>query len=90
VRRVLRPGGRLHFLEHGRSPDARVLGWQGRLEPLQRRVFAGCHLTRDVEALVQGAGLEITELQTGSLPGPGVGAPWGFIYLGRAARPGQT
>ena len=45
VRRVLRPGGLFHFLEHGLAPDAAVVAWQHRLEPLQRRVFAGCHLT---------------------------------------------
>ena len=56
VRRVLRPGGLFHFLEHGLAPDAAVVTWQHRLEPLQRRVFAGCHLTRDVPALVADAG----------------------------------
>lgn len=87
VRRVLRPGGRLHFLEHGLAPDRRVAEWQRRLDPVQRRVFAGCHLSRDVTALVQGAGFEIEELSAAYLPGPAVARPWGFGYLGRARRP---
>src|SRR3954467_14989111 len=46
VRRVLRPGGTLHFVEHGLSPDPSVARWQHRLEPVQKRLFGGCHLTR--------------------------------------------
>lgn len=87
VRRVLRPGGMLHFLEHGLAPDASVAAWQHRLEPLQRLVFAGCHLTRDVPALVGDAGLEITLLEQRYLPGPGISRPWTYGYLGRAVRP---
>lgn len=90
VRRVLRPGGRFHFLEHGLAPDASVVAWQHRLEPLQRRVFAGCHLTRDVPALVEGAGLEVVALEQRYLPGPAVGRPWSYGYLGRAVRPRET
>ena len=88
VRRVLRPGGTFHFLEHGLAPDARVQAWQRRLEPLQRRVFAGCHLTRDIPALVEAAGLEIATLEQRYLPGPGVSRPWGYGYVGLARRPG--
>ena len=88
VRRVLRRGGMFHFLEHGLAPDARVVAWQHRLEPLQRRVFAGCHLTRDVPNLVTGARLEITLLEQHYLPGPGISRPWTYAYLGRAVRPG--
>jgi len=62
LRRVLRPGGTLHFVEHGLAPDERVRRWQHRLEPLQKRLFGGCHLTRPVGALVTGAGFEIAEL----------------------------
>jgi ubiquinone/menaquinone biosynthesis C-methylase UbiE len=58
VRRVLRPGGRFHVLEHGLAPDASVAAWQRRLEPVQRALFGGCHLTRDPIALLQGAGFE--------------------------------
>jgi ubiquinone/menaquinone biosynthesis C-methylase UbiE len=88
VRRVLRPGGLFHFLEHGLAPDATVVTWQHRLEPLQRRVFAGCHLTRDVPALLTDAGLEITLLEQRYLPGPAISRPWTYAYLGRAVRPG--
>jgi SAM-dependent methyltransferase len=62
VRRVLKPGGTLHFLEHGLAPDENVRRWQHRLEPMQRRIFGGCHLTRPIPQLVKGAGFEITEL----------------------------
>lgn len=88
VRRVLRPGGRLHFLEHGLAPDPGVVRWQRRLEPVQRRVFAGCHLTRDVPALVAGAGLEVEQVRSEYLPGPKVMRPWAYGYLGRAVRRG--
>ena len=59
LRRVLVPGGSLHFLEHGAAPDERVRRWQGRLEPVQRRVAGGCHLTRDPEVLLRGAGFDL-------------------------------
>jgi SAM-dependent methyltransferase len=62
VRRVLKPGGTLHFLEHGLAPDERVRRWQHRLDPIQQRVFGGCHLTRPVVRLLTGAGFTITEL----------------------------
>lgn len=64
VRRVLRPGGTLHFVEHGLAPDQSVARWQRRLEPLQKRVFGGCHLTRQIVELVEGAGFAITEIET--------------------------
>lgn len=85
VRRVLRPGGGLHFLEHGLAPDGRVAGWQRRLDPLQRTVAGGCHLSRDVPSLVAEAGLEVLDLATSYLPGPAVGRPWTYVYRGRAA-----
>jgi ubiquinone/menaquinone biosynthesis C-methylase UbiE len=62
VRRVLKPGGTLHFVEHGLSPDERVRRWQRRLEPIQKRVFGGCHLTRQVVQLLTNAGFTITEV----------------------------
>lgn len=87
VHRVLHPGGTLHFLEHGLAPDPGVAGWQRRLEPAQRLVFAGCHLTRDVPALVEASGLEVVELDQRYLPGPRVGRPWAYGSLGIARRP---
>jgi len=62
VRRVLRPGGRLHFVEHGLAPDERVRRWQRRLEPMQKRIFGGCHLTRPIVDLLTTAGFVVTEL----------------------------
>jgi SAM-dependent methyltransferase len=62
LRRVLKPGGTLHFLEHGLAPDERVRRWQHRLDPLQQRVFGGCHLTRPIVELLTTAGFTITEL----------------------------
>jgi SAM-dependent methyltransferase len=88
VRRVLRPGGRLHFAEHGLSPEPGVARWQRRLDPVQRRVAGGCHLSRDIPALVNAAGLEPNDLQTAYLPGPKVGRPWTYGFVGRAVAPG--
>lgn len=62
VRRVLKPGGTLHFVEHGLAPDADVQRWQHRLEPIQKKVAGGCHLTRDIPALLTDAGFDIREL----------------------------
>ena len=62
LRRVLRPGGTLHFLEHGLAPDEGVRRWQRRLEPIQKRVFGGCHLTRPVVELLTTAGYEVADL----------------------------
>jgi len=60
LRRVLRPGATLHFVEHGLAPDERVQRWQHRLEPMQKRLFAGCHLTRPIVELLTSAGFTIT------------------------------
>ena|SRR5689334_18552585 len=84
IRRVLRPGGSLHFLEHGLAPDPAVARWQRRLDPVQRAVFAGCHLTRDTPALVRDAGFEIYRLRQEYLPGPKVGRPWAYGSVGAA------
>lgn len=82
VRRVLRPGGRLHFLEHGLAPDDAVTRWQHRLEPVQKRLFGGCHLTRRVPELVQDAGFTIEELDT--FYEKGAPRVWGADSLGVA------
>jgi len=62
LRRVLKPGGTLHFVEHGLAPDERVRRWQHRLEPVQKRLFGGCHLTREIPDLLRDAGFEIAQL----------------------------
>jgi SAM-dependent methyltransferase len=87
LRRVLVPGGRLHFLEHGLAPDPTVVRWQRRLEPLQSAVFAGCHLTRDVPSLITDAGFELTEVRQEYLPGPRLLRPWTYGTLGVAVSP---
>jgi len=84
VRRVLRPGGALHFLEHGLAPDDGVATWQRRLDPLQRTVAGGCHLSRDIPALVGAADLDVVDLAATYLPGPSVSRPWAYVYRGRA------
>jgi ubiquinone/menaquinone biosynthesis C-methylase UbiE len=62
VRRVLKPGGTLHFVEHGLAPDERVRRWQYRLEPMQKRLFGGCHLTRRISDLLTAAGFAIADV----------------------------
>lgn len=62
VRRVLKPGGTLHFVEHGLAPDEKVQRWQHRFEPLQKRLFGGCHLTRQIVDLITGVGFTITDV----------------------------
>lgn len=84
LRRVLRPGGRLHFFEHGHAPDRRVAAWQQRIEPVQKVVADGCHLTRDMTDLVQRAGFEIEWVEETYGKGP---KPWSFYYLGQAVSP---
>jgi ubiquinone/menaquinone biosynthesis C-methylase UbiE len=83
MRRVLRPGGALHFVEHGRAPDAGVARWQERLNPLQRKVFGGCHLNRRIDELICGAGLDVTRLENHYLKGP---KPFGYMYVGIASK----
>jgi SAM-dependent methyltransferase len=63
LRRVLKPGGTLHFLEHGLAPDERVRHWQHRLEPVQKCLFGGCHLTRSAPELLRAAGFELRTLE---------------------------
>ncbi len=83
ARRVLRPDGRFIFVEHGRSPDAGVVGWQHRLNPVWNRVAGGCNLDRNIVELIEGAGFSITELKTEYLPGP---RPLTYTYQGLAER----
>jgi SAM-dependent methyltransferase len=85
VRRVLRPGGQLLFLEHGAAPDRRVRDWQQRFDPIQRRLFAGCHVSRPIADLLEQAGLPATDLTTFYTPGePKL---FGSMYQGRSTRP---
>lgn len=84
IRRVLRPGGSFHFMEHGLSPEEAVARWQHRLTPLQRRVFGGCHINRPIDRLVAGAGLELTRLDNYYVKGPRV---FGYMFDGVAIKP---
>ncbi len=86
VGRVLRPGGTFAFLEHGLAPEPGVVRWQRRMEPVQKAVAGGCHLTRNIEDLVASAGFEITGLEERYLPGPKVGRPWTYVYSGSALK----
>jgi ubiquinone/menaquinone biosynthesis C-methylase UbiE len=70
MRRVLRPGGRLVFIEHGRSPELRVRRWQDRLTPLWVRVAGGCHLNRPIDALLKTTGFHPTSLEYSYGKGP--------------------
>jgi ubiquinone/menaquinone biosynthesis C-methylase UbiE len=81
MRRVLRPGGRLLFVEHGRAPDALVRWWQDRLTPAWRRLSGGCHLNRAVGDLIAGAGFRIDRLETGYMLRYN---PMAFMYEGSA------
>ena len=81
MRRVLRPEGRLIFVEHGRSPDPAVVRWQDRLTPLWRRVAGGCHLNRPIDQLLALGGFEIEEMTRGYLAGSRVA---GYLYRGMA------
>lgn len=82
IRRVLRPGGTLGFLEHGLAPDEKVRRWQHRLEPIQKRLVGGCHLTRDVRAELTAAGFTLGSVD--SFYQPGVPKPHGALSLGTA------
>ena len=81
MRRVLAPNGKLLFCEHGRAPDISVQRWQTRLQPVWGQLAGGCHLGRDIPALLAAAGFTLPELQTRYLPGP---RPFTFHYWGEA------
>jgi len=83
MRRVLKPGGRLLFVEHGRAPDLNVRKWQDRLTPAWRCIGGGCHLNRAIAELIDGAGFRMERLDTGYMRGP---KPMTFMYEG-SARP---
>ena len=83
MRRVLRPGGKLLFVEHGLAPDEAVRRWQDRLTPAWRYISGGCHLNRPIRSLIEGAGFRIDRIETGYMPGPKLMT---FMYEG-SARP---
>jgi ubiquinone/menaquinone biosynthesis C-methylase UbiE len=81
MKRVLKPDGRLLFIEHGRAPEPGVVTWQDRLTPVWKRIGGGCHLNRKIDELIAAAGFEIGELRTCYLPGP---RPMTYTYQGFA------
>lgn len=85
IARVLRPGGVLHFVEHGRSPEPRVDRWQRRLDPLWSRLAGGCHLDRDLPTILERGGLQVDSLTTYYTESePRI---LGWTFEGRAIRP---
>ena len=81
IQRVLKPNGKLIFIEHGRSPDSGVSAWQDRLNPLWKRIGGGCNLNRKVDDLLGTAGFQIEDMRTSYLPGP---RPMTYTYQGMA------
>ena len=81
MRRVLKPGGVLLFCEHGTAPDASVRRWQDRLTPLWKPLAGGCHLNRDIPALLREGGFRIVDMEQLYLPGP---RPLTYNYWGSA------
>jgi ubiquinone/menaquinone biosynthesis C-methylase UbiE len=81
LRRVLKPDASLHFAEHGHAPIEQIAHTQERFNAFQMRVAGGCHLNRDIAALVAGAGFEIEQLRNFYLKGP---KAWGYMYVGTA------
>jgi ubiquinone/menaquinone biosynthesis C-methylase UbiE len=81
MRRVLRPGGALLFVEHGRAPEPGVARWQDRLDPLWSRLAGGCHVNRKMDDLISGSGFRIDALENARIPGPRTHT---FLYQGRA------
>jgi SAM-dependent methyltransferase len=86
VRRVLKPGGSFHFLEHGLCPEPGVAQWQHRLNGVQGRLAGGCHLDRPIDVLVRDAGFDIVRLDHDQLAGPSFMRPWSYLYEGVATR----
>ena len=81
MRRVLKPGGSLLFVEHGRAPEPGTARWQDRLDPLWSHLAGGCHLNRKIDHLISGCGFRIDSLEHARLPGPRTHS---FLYQGRA------
>jgi SAM-dependent methyltransferase len=82
TRRVLKPGGRLVFVEHGLAPEPGVARWQRGLTPCWRHIAGGCHLDRRIDDLVCAAGFRLDAIETGYIKGP---KPWTFLYHGSAS-----
>jgi ubiquinone/menaquinone biosynthesis C-methylase UbiE len=84
LRRVLKPGGSFHFVEHGHAPDAKVARWQARLEPTNKRLAGGCHLTRHISDDITRAGFNIDQIERYYFKGEP--RPMGYTFEGRAKK----
>ena len=81
MRRVLKPGGNLAFVEHGLSPESRVALWQHRLTPCWKRIAGGCHIDRKIDDLIRAAGFRLSDVETDYMDGPKLMT---FMYQGLA------
>jgi ubiquinone/menaquinone biosynthesis C-methylase UbiE len=84
LRRILKPGGTFHFVEHGHAPDTKTARWQQRLEPLNMRLAGGCHLTRRIPEYIENAGFTIEHLDRYYFDGEP--KPYGYTFEGRAVK----
>lgn len=84
VARIVVPGGRLHVLEHGRAPEPGVARWQRRIDPIERRIADGCHLSRDPVALLEASGFTLERLEQRYVSGP---KPWSYFTMAVATVP---
>ena len=83
MHRVLRPGGRYYFVEHGLSPDPAVSKWQHRLNPYNMAMVGGCHLNRPIDAIVRDSPFEVDGVENFHLSGPRFAT---YLYFGSASR----
>jgi ubiquinone/menaquinone biosynthesis C-methylase UbiE len=84
IERVLKPDGSLHFVEHGHAPDASVAHWQRRIEPLNKKLAGGCHLTRRIPETIERAGFTVDRLD--SYYSKGEPRPFGYTFEGHAIK----
>jgi ubiquinone/menaquinone biosynthesis C-methylase UbiE len=84
IRRVLKPGGSFHFVEHGHAPDQKVAKWQQRLEPMNKRLAGGCHLTRRIPESIEQAGFALETIDSYYFKGEP--KPFGYTFEGRATK----
>ncbi len=84
VARILVAGGRLHLLEHGVAPDPGIARWQRRIDPIERRIADGCHLSRDPVGLLEAAGFGVERLEQRYVAGP---KPWSYFTIAVASSP---
>ncbi|MCB0365014.1 MAG: class I SAM-dependent methyltransferase [Bdellovibrionaceae bacterium] len=84
ILRVLKPGGRLVFVEHGLSPEPHIQKWQMRINPCQKCIGGGCHLNRKIDDFIANVGFDLVELNNFYAKGP---KPWSYLYQGWARKP---